>query len=253
MTVLSVITVTRDDPAGMARTATSLGGAGSIEFEWIVVDSTEAESLRMHTRELASKADRLIYQKAGGVYRAMNCGVREASGEYVIFINGGDEIESIDTLNLAHSFLKAKRPLWMTARVKLVPNSGKERLSKKIDYQRMVAQHFALGRFPLHPGTIFRRSALLNLEGFNVRYSIAADYEAILKFSLSGPPLVIQEALTRHYLDGLSSQQWLRSIWETHQVRSRVFGYSTGRRTLDLIPTSVVAARGAASRLIDLV
>ncbi len=98
MALFSVITVVRDDLAGLRRTHAGLAAQSCRDFEWIVVDGGSRDGgrewLEAHRREIAwwrSAAD-------GGIYPAMNIGLAAASGDYLIFLNAGDVLADGEVL-----------------------------------------------------------------------------------------------------------------------------------------------------------
>lgn len=88
--LLSVVSVTFDDPDGIERTLGSLSRLVSLGLvEVIVVDGSE----NPQTSSLVAKLDWpiLISEPDAGIYDAMNKGARCAQGRFVWFLNGGDE------------------------------------------------------------------------------------------------------------------------------------------------------------------
>ena len=88
---LSIITINFNNKAGLERTITSVFQQDFKDFEFIVIDggSTDGgkeliESNKQHFSYLVSEADK-------GIYNAMNKGIAKAKGEYVFFLNSGDE------------------------------------------------------------------------------------------------------------------------------------------------------------------
>jgi len=93
---LSVITINRNDAKGLERTMRSVLAQSCLDFEYIVVDgaSTDGslsvlESLlpEIEARGIVCKS---LSEPDSGIYEAMNKGVRMASGEYLLMLNGGD-------------------------------------------------------------------------------------------------------------------------------------------------------------------
>lgn len=95
---VSVVTVVRNNLAGLRVTAASLRAQTCRDFEWIVVDGDSTDGtkdwLLRHEREITwwrSAPDR-------GLYHAMNIGWSQARGHAAIFLNGGDGFADADTV-----------------------------------------------------------------------------------------------------------------------------------------------------------
>ena len=86
----SIVTVTWNNLAGLRATFTSVAAQTCRDFEWIIVDGASKDG----TVEAANAGDflsaRFLSAPDNGLYDAMNTGLNESTGDYVIFMNGGD-------------------------------------------------------------------------------------------------------------------------------------------------------------------
>ena len=92
---LSIITIHLNDINGLEAKLESLRLLlGIPEIEWIVVDggSVQAPSCLGVIEAVKGLANQFISEPDEGIYDAMNKGTRCASGEYVLFLNAGDEL-----------------------------------------------------------------------------------------------------------------------------------------------------------------
>ncbi len=91
MKKISIITVNKDNGAGLRATAQSVVSQSCFsDIEWIVIDGCSSDDSVQVIREYESYIDYWVSEKDTGIYSAMNKGVRAAHGEYVIFRNSGD-------------------------------------------------------------------------------------------------------------------------------------------------------------------
>ncbi|MDR1207266.1 MAG: glycosyltransferase [Rickettsiales bacterium] len=94
---LSVITVCKNQPF-IRDTCESIAAQSAQNFQWIVVDGGSTDGtldvLNMYNRRI----DNFITEPDGGIYQAMNKGIRASSGEFLIFMNGGDFFFSNDSI-----------------------------------------------------------------------------------------------------------------------------------------------------------
>lgn len=168
---LAVVTVVRDDLAGLRVTFASLREQTWRRFDWIVVDggSTDGtvEWLRRHDREIKwwrSAPDR-------GVYHAMNIGWKAATAEAVMFLNAGDRLAEIDTVARISNIILSN------VDVDLFYGDAFER---KIDGSIVLktARNYkfvCVGMFTHHQAMVYRRINAADTK-FDERYHIGADY-----------------------------------------------------------------------------
>jgi glycosyltransferase involved in cell wall biosynthesis len=96
---ISIITITKDDLAGLERTASSLSRLINlsldmeISFEWLIQDANSRFSIDDFMANIdPNLLPSLSYVREGdkGIYDGMNKAIRRSSGEALIFMNSGD-------------------------------------------------------------------------------------------------------------------------------------------------------------------
>ena len=92
---ISIITVHLDDFEGLIRTFHSLQALLSNQhLSWVVIDGgshIETDDQETGVDLIKSVADFFSSEPDRGIYDAMNKGCRAAKGDYVLFLNAGDE------------------------------------------------------------------------------------------------------------------------------------------------------------------
>lgn len=90
--ILSIITINRNNAAGLEKTLQSINAQTCKDFEHIIIDGASDDG----SVEIIKKYDdgslerRWISEPDKGIYNAMNKGIRMAEGEYLQFLNSGD-------------------------------------------------------------------------------------------------------------------------------------------------------------------
>lgn len=82
----------------MKKTIESVFEQTFIDFEYIVIDGDSADSSKEYIEQYTNKLAYWISEKDGGVYEAMNKGIAQASGTYLLFLNSGDYFNAKDVL-----------------------------------------------------------------------------------------------------------------------------------------------------------
>ena len=93
---LSIITINYNNVAGLRKTMESVFAQTCRDFEYIIVDGASTDGSVNVIKELESEGVRelgtfkWISEPDGGIYEAMNKGLKMAKGEYVLMLNSGD-------------------------------------------------------------------------------------------------------------------------------------------------------------------
>ena len=87
----SVITVCLNERNKIRATCESICGQSFHDFEWIVVDGSSTDGTLDILAEYKDRINVMVTEPDRGIYHAMNKGIRLASGQYLVFMNGGGD------------------------------------------------------------------------------------------------------------------------------------------------------------------
>ena len=87
---LSIITVNYNDAVGLERTIKSVLSQTFHDYEFIIIDGGSTDDSVNVIKKYESRIDYWVSERDGGIYPGMNKGLRQAKGDYVNFMNGGD-------------------------------------------------------------------------------------------------------------------------------------------------------------------
>jgi glycosyltransferase involved in cell wall biosynthesis len=88
----------------LIETFESVIGQTFKNFEYLIIDGGSTDGSREF---MASNSNHLTYwisEKDNGVYDAMNKGIKQANGDYLLFLNSGDSFFNLDTLSKLFSY-----------------------------------------------------------------------------------------------------------------------------------------------------
>ena len=88
---LSVITIVYNNVRDIERTMLSVLNQTHPNIEYIVIDGKSTDGTLQIINQYQNRIGKLISEKDEGIYDAMNKGLAVATGDYVIFMNSGDE------------------------------------------------------------------------------------------------------------------------------------------------------------------
>lgn len=97
--VLSIITVVYNGAQFIERTIKSIQEQTYSNIEHIIVDGNSTDKTLDIIKRYEHKIAYWLSEKDKGIYDAMNKGLNLASGEYILFLNAGDELADRDVVN----------------------------------------------------------------------------------------------------------------------------------------------------------
>lgn len=175
---VSIITINRNNLAGLEATYQSIVSQTYKDFEWIVVDggSTEGDRdfLELHADEIAwwcSEPD-------SGVYNAQNKGITHASGEWMIFMNSGDTFHDEAVLECVFTHEHSADILygdwiWVYEDGRTEEKSAPKTISLHGIYQDNICHQ-----------AMFIRSSVMKSSPYDESYKIYADWAKWIELTL---------------------------------------------------------------------
>lgn len=203
---LSIITINRNNRAGLERTLrSSLENQSSFgDWEQIVIDGASTDG---SMEVLANFRNNLrlgffVSEPDTGIYNAMNKGARHAQGEYLMFLNSGDELLP-DVLIKVFSNPFSEDIVYGEV---LRPRGGKDILCKSPSPAEIVPAFFLFNSLP-HQASFIRRDCLNRFGGYDESYALMGDAKFFLTaVSTTGTKLkALPFPVSRFYYDGVSS------------------------------------------------
>lgn len=89
---LSIITINYNNLEGLKRTYESVVSQTCQDFEWIIIDGGSTDGSKEFIEEHQAHFAYWCSEPDKGIYNAMNKGIAKANGEYLQFLNSGDNL-----------------------------------------------------------------------------------------------------------------------------------------------------------------
>ena len=105
----SIITVVYNAKEVLEKTVQSIQHQTYKDFEHIIVDGGSTDGTLEYIESLKFDNLKFISEKDNGIYDAMNKGIRLSSGEYLLFLNAGDNFASHSILHAIVNKIKSKK------------------------------------------------------------------------------------------------------------------------------------------------
>ncbi|MFO1450151.1 MAG: glycosyltransferase [Opitutaceae bacterium] len=170
--LLSIVTITKDDSAGLKRTLLSTRRLREAGAEQIVVDGSADPSLARTAVEQADAAGvTLLHQPPAGISLAFNTGLAVARGRWVWFLNGGDAVHATLEPGWLLTLLEATTSEVVVGALQFDGESS-PRSQPALPYLWPLVACW-IG----HPAALIRRDRVLARGAFKTRWKIAMDYD----------------------------------------------------------------------------
>jgi len=218
----SVITACRNAASVLPATAKSLRAQNFTDYEWIIVDgASDDDSCDIARQYMDANRDTLLSEADDGVYDAMNKGLCLASGEFVLFLNAGDELAEDCTLAIVRDAIDETVDvlhgdvLFRLSRGDLIHRRSRE-ASAGVD-RRLLASH----------QSVYVRRTLHLHQQFDTSLRISADFAVIAALHSSGArfrylPVPLSIAMVEP--DAISVKGRAQMVWEDTRVNRSVRG-----------------------------
>lgn len=97
--LFSIITVTYNAEDTVGRTIDSVDSQTFSDYEHLIVDGASSDKTLAIISERTNPRRSVVSERDKGIYDAMNKGISNTKGKYLIFLNAGDKFHAPDTLS----------------------------------------------------------------------------------------------------------------------------------------------------------
>lgn len=177
----SIVTIVRNDRAGLEATRASIAAQDYGDREWIVIDAASTDTTRDLVMALLSDGEAGgLSEPDKGIYDGMNKGLALARGDYVMFLNAGDCLQDAGSLGMADAALRGAGDPDIGFFGSIM-DFGSRRIVRPVKPPSYVWH----GQPGLHQATLVR-TGLHKAYPFSLEYRMCGDFDALARMSKSG-------------------------------------------------------------------
>jgi len=211
MMKLSIITINLNNVAGLRQTIESVVKQSFNDFEYIIIDGGSTDG----SKELiGSFSDRIYFwlsEPDSGIYQAMNKAIKQARGEYLLFLNSGDYLVSSEVLASVFEIGFTEDIVIGECNI----SQNQKVMFHAVPPNSITLQAF-IGQTIPHQSAFIRLDLFERLGHYQEKYRIHSDLEFFIR------ALIVNNCTYRHVpvtisnynLEGLSSDSKNRSFSE---------------------------------------
>ncbi len=225
MPLFSIITVCYNAASTIERTAQSVANQSFSDYEHLIIDGKSKDNTLELLNNIQGKDKRIIKSEPdSGIYDAMNKGIANASGDYLIFLNAGDKFHTNDTLKQIADAITDKNPGVVYGQTILVGNNGEFITPRHLTAPpTLEVKDFARGMLVCHQAFIVNKKIAPQ---YNLNYKFSADYDWCIRcLMLSDRNEYIDDVLIDYLSEGMTTANRRRSLIERFKIMSHYYGF----------------------------
>lgn len=230
---ISIITVVYNSVLLIERTIKSIINQTYSNIEYIIIDGKSTDGTLDLIEKYKDRIQVLISEPDNGLYDAMNKGIKKSFGEYLLFINSGDELYSNTTLE--NIFNNPIADVYYGDTI-ITDNTGNEiglrRLRPPVE---LTFNSLKKGMLVCHQSFIVRKE-LVPL--FSLNYKHSADYNWILEIVKNAEKIVNTNFIISRFLEGgQTSSNVYQGLMERFAIMKKHYSLLTAiMLNISLIP-----------------
>jgi glycosyltransferase involved in cell wall biosynthesis len=220
--LLSVITVVYNNAKDIERTIRSVVNQTYHNIEYIVIDGASNDGTMAIIHQYKNQIAQIISEPDKGIYDAMNKGLKIATGDYVLFMNSGDEFFEKDTVQKVFSLAPNADIYYGETEIINEDLVSQGRRRHQIP-KKLSINSFKYGMSICHQAIYIKKS----LTGFyNSEYKLSADIDWILSaLSKAKTTVNAQIYVAKYLIGGQSKQKHRQSLIERYQIFKKYYGF----------------------------
>ena len=205
---ISIITATFNSEDYVLDAIDSYSKQNYVNKELIIVDGCSTDNTINLIQSSKYKIDKLIIESDDGIYSALNKGINSATGEIIGFLHSDDYYPDNFVLsNVINAFLENDSKTAVYGNLDYINNRNSADIFRSWKSKSFKSHFLNLGWMPPHPSLFVRTQWYRKICGFNEKYSISSDYDAILKLfsDVDFAPLHLDITLMNMRTGGISN------------------------------------------------
>ncbi|MDN3551781.1 glycosyltransferase family 2 protein [Mucilaginibacter aquaedulcis] len=218
---LTVITIVYNNVRDIERTMLSVLGQTYANIEYIIIDGLSNDGTLQVIGKYEKRISKLISEKDKGIYDAMNKGLAIATGDYIIFMNSGDEF--YDSGTVAAVFASANDADIYYGETEMINDEGQSLGQRRHKAPaKFTWRGFKYGMSISHQAIYIRRTLA---EPYDSRYQLSADIDWIIRAAKKAKTIVnVNRHVAKYLVGGMSKKKHKQSLQERFDIMKRYYG-----------------------------
>lgn len=241
MIKISVITITYQAEQVLRRTTESVLQQAYPCVEHLIIDGASTDDTLSMAFEYKFQSDKalnghtvhIVSEPDNGIYDAMNKGLQQATGDYIVFLNAGDCFPNSHTLNtIVDKTTGDVKPAVIYGDTDIIDENGTFLYHRKnAAPEKLSWQSFRKGMLVCHQA-FYARADLAKATDYDLQYRYSADVDWCIRVMKEAEkrnlPLVnVHEVVANYLEEGQTTRHHQASLNERFQVMRHHYGLVT--------------------------
>ena len=178
---ISIITVCYNSVTTITDALSSVSDQLCDDIEHIVVDGGSSDGTIDLVKQYGKRVSKMVTGPDGGIYDAMNKGLALATGDYVAYLNSDDFYSGNTVIQQVAKAIHETNADAIYGDLSYVKRNDPKTRVRYWKSQVFLPGSFVRGFAPPHPTFFLKRKLLDELGGFDLSYSLAADFDLMFR------------------------------------------------------------------------
>jgi len=233
---ISIITVCLNCESTIEDTIRSVTSQTYKSIEYILIDGRSSDNTMVIVNKYKDHIDQIVSEKDGGIYHAINKGIKIATGEVIGILHADDFYENPEIITNVIQLFKLSGSDSVYGNLQYVSRENKNKILRNWvagDYNR---DSFKYGWMPPHPSFFVKKKAYEIYGAYSLELSLAADYEFMVRTLYKHEMSVayLNEVLVKMRIGGkgnnslkqrLIANREDKKAWEMNEVKPGLFTF----------------------------
>lgn len=211
---ISVITVVYNNHKYIERTIQSVLNQTFDSLEYIIIDGGSTDGTLEIIERYRERLSFFISEPDEGIYDAMNKGLKNATGEYVLYLNSGDSLFSFETLKKVFD-LENRGDIYYGETMYVDENYSELGTRSEVTTRKLPkdlnARSFLKGMLVCHQSIIVKRQIAPE---YNLDFRRSSDIDWCIKCLKKSLHTINCNCIISNYMTGGYSRQSDRKTWK---------------------------------------
>lgn len=219
---VSIITIVFNNFRDIRYTLNSVKSQTYSNVEYLVIDGKSTDGTLTVINEFQECITTLISEKDHGIYDAMNKGLRLATGDYVMFLNSGDEFYAPNTLEKI--FTRGDQADIYYGETKLINEkrdiigNRRHRVPENFNWRS-----FRYGMNICHQAIYIKRTLTAP---YDLQYQLSADIDWIISAAKKATKTVnLHEYVAKYLVGGMTQKRHKQGLKERYEIFKKYYGF----------------------------
>lgn len=215
---ISIVTINYNNKVGLEKTLTSVAQQTHKDIQYVIIDGASTDGSKNIIEAFEYNNVVKVSEPDSGIYNAMNKGIRQCTGDYLLFLNSGDTLRDIKVMEEAVAKIKGNKDFYYGDLAVQFENEDRIRT-----YPELLDFYFFFSKGSLpHPSLFTKKSLFYDIGFFREKFKIVGDWDFYVNaiFNHKATYEKIDLVISSFDTEGISSNSENRKLLLTEKDES---------------------------------